>query len=352
MASRRFQAWAAQFPLTRRLVRKEGEAMFDLLAGFCHSQVLMALVQLDILPMLAARPDTVQGLAAQTQVPEDRMEVLLRAAIALKLLKRKSRNRVALTRSGAALIGVPGLTQMIAHHDVLYSDLADPAAFFRGEVDTKLARFWPYVFGGEMDPEISATYSDLMAQSQVLVAEDTLRAVSLKDAGYVMDIGGGTGAFLEAIGRAYPSVQLSLFDLPQVAPEAQQRFAQAGMEDRTTIHPGSFKTGPVPEGADTLTLIRVLYDHADATVTDLLRKCFAALPSGGQLLISEPMSGGATPIRSTDVYFSIYTLAMQTGKTRSAQQIQGLCEAAGFEDVRIFPARRPFVTQCVTARKS
>ena len=35
---------------------------------------------------------------------------------------------------------------MIAHHDVLYRDLADPVAFFRGETDTELARFWPYVF--------------------------------------------------------------------------------------------------------------------------------------------------------------------------------------------------------------
>jgi demethylspheroidene O-methyltransferase len=202
-----------------------------------------------------------------------------------------------------------------------------------------------------MAPDVAATYSDLMAESQVLVAEDTLRTVSLKDATDLIDIGGGTGAFLQAVGQKYPDLRLGLFDLPQVVPEAQTRFAKAGLEARSTIHPGSFKTGPVPEGADTLSLIRVLYDHADDTVADLLAKCFAALPSGGQLLISEPMSGGAKPDRATDVYFSIYTLAMQTGKTRSAQQIKALCEAAGFDDLRIYPARRAYVTQCVTARK-
>ena len=31
IASRKFQKWAAQFPITRRLVRREGEALFDLL---------------------------------------------------------------------------------------------------------------------------------------------------------------------------------------------------------------------------------------------------------------------------------------------------------------------------------
>jgi len=152
-----------------------------------------------------------------------------------------------------------------------------------------------------MDPDVAATYSDLMAESQVLVAEDTLRTVSLKNATHLIDIGGGTGAFLQAVGAAYPKLQLGLFDLPQVVPEAQARFAKAGLEARSKVHPGSFKTGPVPEGADTLSLIRVLYDHSDETVSDLLSKCFAALPSDGALLISEPMSGGAKPDRMTDV---------------------------------------------------
>jgi demethylspheroidene O-methyltransferase len=39
ISSRKFQTWAAGFPLTRGIVRREGEALFDLLAGFCHSQV-------------------------------------------------------------------------------------------------------------------------------------------------------------------------------------------------------------------------------------------------------------------------------------------------------------------------
>ncbi len=348
-ASRKFQKWAARFPFTRRLVRREGEHMFDLVAGFCHSQVLMALVKLNVLSDLLDQPQTARALAHRTEVPLARMEVLLRAGQALELVKRGSGERYRLTRRGAALMGVPGLADMIAHHDVLYRDLADPVAFFRGETETELAQFWPYVFGGEMAPGAAATYSDLMAESQVLVAEDTLRAVSFGKTRKLMDVGGGTGAFLEAAGAQHDGLALRLFDLPEVVPAAEVRFAAAGMTDRSETCAGSFKTDPLPEGADTISLVRVLYDHSDSTVRELLAKCLNALPAGGRLVISEPMSGGDKPSRSGDAYFALYTMAMQTGKARSAAEIARLCADAGFSNIAAPRAARPFVTQVVTA---
>lgn len=351
IASRKFQSWASRFPLTRRLVRKEGEALFDLIAGFCHSQVLMALVRLDVLDMLSDRPQSLRHLAMRCQVPEDRMRVLMNAAVALGLVKRKGSERFGLTRTGAALLGVPGLPAMISHHDVLYRDLVDPVAFFRGEVDTELAGFWPYVFGGEMDRDVAKTYSDLMADSQVLVAEDTLRTVSFAGIETLMDVGGGTGAFLSAVGAAHPAISLRLFDLPEVAPGAERRFEKAGLATRAEIRSGSFRTDNLPEGADAISLVRVLYDHDDATVRELLSSCYAALPAGGQLIISEPMSGGARPTRAGDAYFALYTMAMRTGRSRSAAEISGLLSEVGFAEVTCLKAPRPYITGCITAKK-
>ena len=48
IASRGFQKWAARFPFTRAVARREGETLFDLVSGFVYSQVLYALVTLDI----------------------------------------------------------------------------------------------------------------------------------------------------------------------------------------------------------------------------------------------------------------------------------------------------------------
>ena len=346
-----FQRWAARFPLTRRLVRREGEALFELLAGFCHSQVLMALVQLRVPHMLIDGALPLQRLAAVCTVPEDRMLILVRAGVALDLLKLMRGGKVGLSRRGAALVGVPGLSEMIQHHDVLYRDLANPAAFFRGETDPALARFWPYVFGDEINPQDATVYSDLMAQSQVLVAEDTLSAVDLSETQKLLDIGGGTGAFLQAVGLRHSHLQLGLFDLPVVVGQAQARFAQAGLAERSAVVPGSFREDPLPGGYDAISLVRVLYDHGDDTVSALLAKVHDALPAGGRLIISEPMLGDPAPTRAGDVYFALYTLAMGTGKTRSPGEIANLCSDAGFTQIALPRAARPFVTRCIVATK-
>ena len=353
LSSRKFQSWAARFPLTRGAVRQDGLAMFDLVAGFCHSQILAALVELGVLEQLQGGARSAEELGSICDVPVARMRVLLRGSVAIGSLRLKRKDRYALTRKGAALLGVPGLAEMILHHRVLYRDLSDPAAFFRGETNPELASFWPYVFGAGAaeDPETAAIYSNLMAESQGLVADDTLAAVSLDGVSSLVDVGGGTGAFLTAVGCKYPSIDLHLFDLPAVVPGAQARFDEAGLSSRVTISPGSFRDDPLPKGADAISLIRVLYDHSDETVKALLKAVFDALPPGGMLLISEPMTGGACPERAGDAYFAIYTMAMGTGRARSSAEITALCSEAGFTSVTPKKSARPFVTSCLVARR-
>jgi demethylspheroidene O-methyltransferase len=279
------------------------------------------------------------------------MEILLQGGAALRLLRRRRDGRFALARRGAVLLGVPGLPGMIRHHAVFYRDLADPVGLLRDAPQTELARFWPYVFGaaGPIDPAVAATYSGLMADTQALVAEDTLRLVDLSGVRRLMDVGGGTGAFLAAAMRRHPAMRGVLFDLPAVVPGARARFAAAGLADRAEIRPGSFRDGGLPAGADAISLVRVLYDHADDTVSALLAAVHAALPAGGRLIVSEPMSGGARPDPITDTYFAFYTLAMGTGCTRPARRIGAMLAAAGFVRIRVQPGPRPYVTSVVTA---
>lgn len=325
----------------------------DLVAGFVHSQVLMALVELKVLDLLIDGPMRHDALALRIGMDPQRLDVLVRAGAALGLLKLRG-SSCRLTRKGAALTGVPGLADMIRHHKVLYADLADPAAFFRDGGETALARFWPYVFGAGAaeDPDTAARYSALMADTQVMIAEETLAAISLTGRTRLLDVGGGTGAFLAAALQHTPGLQGVLFDLPAVVSQAQARFATHALENRVEIVPGSFCDDPLPGHADAISLVRVLYDHADDTVASLLSKVYGVLPSGGQLVVSEPMSGGRTPTRAGDAYFAVYTLAMGTGRTRSADEIGRLLENAGFTGVRAHKTRRPFITSVVSAAKA
>jgi demethylspheroidene O-methyltransferase len=348
-----FHRFCARVPGLSRIAKAEGDALFDIVSGFVRSQALLALVELRVMHRLADGPAPTATIARGADLAPDRMAILLQAGAALRLIKRR-RDLWHLTTRGAAFLTVPGLEAMVRHHPVLYRDLTDPVAFFRGDTQPELAGFWPYVFGagGAADPGLAARYSRLMADSQGLVAEDTLRLVNFRGISRLMDVGGGTGAFLAAVGRAHPAIALTLFDLPAVVAGAGARLAEAGLGARVTVVPGSFRDDSLPQGADAISLIRVLYDHADATVAALLAAVHAALPPGGRLIISEPMSGGDQPDPATDVYFAIYTLAMQTGRTRSAAEIADFCANAGFADIRAHHGQRPFVTSAVTARRT
>ena len=350
-ASRRVQSLVAAIPGLRRLARRDGEALFDLVAGFVHAQILWSVVELRLLHRLAEGPRTAEALAAGTGIPARRMAALLDGAVALGLLGKRG-GSYRLARKGAAILGVPGLEAMVSHHAVLYRDLADPIALLRGG-ETELAGFWPYVFGAAAaeDPETARRYSRLMSESQVLVAEETLRRVDLSDAREVLDIGGGTGTFLAALGARHPGPRLHLLDLPAVVAEARATFESAGLTPRARVTAGSFRDSPLPEGADVATLVRVLYDHSDETVLALLAAIHAILPSDGRLVISEPMAGGAAPHRAGDAYFAFYCMAMGTGRARAPAELTAMLRRAGFGHVADAGTTRPFVTHVLIARR-
>ena len=352
-SNEKFQSWASNFPLIRRIARKEGEEIFDLIMGFVNAQVLWALVELRILNSLLDGPKHVSDLALAAALPQGRAEILMNSATALGLTKRRADGFFVLSRKGASLFGVPGLMDMIRHHAHFYRDISDPVALLRDEVDTELSHFWPYVFGASDSAPMDVTenYSHLMAASQKLVAHDTLKMVVFDSGNKILDVGGGTGSFAIELVRKFTHISVDIFDLPQVKSAAEAHLSANGFLERIGFQPGSFRDESLPSGYDVITLVRVLYDHADSTVMALLQRAYDALPKGGKLIVSEPMSGGDRPHRAGDVYFAFYTMAMRTGKVRSANQIAKMCKKIGFQSSLIPKAPRKFITSAVISVK-
>ena len=354
LSSARFRAGATRFPPTRPLARKRAGALFDLCAGFVYSQVLLALVRLRIPELLLERPRTAAELSARLHLPPAPVERLLRAAVSLRLLSPRRGGRFGLGPLGAALIENPGLVAMIEHHGLLYDDLRDPVALLRGERrDTELARYWPYArAGGSSDVAVTQTaaYIALMAASQPMIADEVLHAYALGRHRRLLDVGGGDGAFLAMALARTPALHGTVFDLPPVAEAARSRFAAAGLAERATATGGDFRTGPLPPGADIVSLIRVLHDHDDAAAGALLRAVRAALPAHGTLLLAEPMAGtpGAAP--AGDAYFGFYLLAMGSGRPRRRQEIEALLRDAGFSRIRRLRTNTPLLVRVLVAR--
>ena len=354
----RFQRWAAASPLTRFIARRRARALFDLCAGFVYSQVLAAFVQLRLCDHLADGPRSIETLARLTDLTPEAATRLLRAAASLGLVRPMAGERYALDDLGASMIGNPSVAAFIAHHELLYDDLRDPVALLRGQTQTRLSQFWPYAGdrpeaapGPEAQTGDYAAYSALMAQSQALVAQDILEAWPIARHSRLMDVGGGEGVFIAEVAASAPDLQLQLFDLPPVAARAQEALARRGLASRVTCIGGSFLRDPLPRGADIISLVRIVHDHDDESALALLRAAHTALPSGGTLLIAEPMAGtpGAEPIG--DAYFGFYLLAMGRGRARRPDELKQLLEAAGFARTRVLSTRRPLLAGAMVAKK-
>ena len=353
LADAGFRKWSASFPLTRPVARAKARETFDLCAGFVYSQVLYACVELDLLRIVQEEALDADALSARISLPREGTDRLARAAASLKLLTRYGDGRYGLGERGATLLGAPSVLDMIRHHAVLYTDLQDPvAALRRRSSDTQLAQFWRYAKGegaaALRDGDV-APYSDLMASTQAFVAEEILDAYSFRDCRRLLDVGGGAGAFLRAAGAAAPHLELMLFDLPAVARIAEARLGEAGLADRAACLGGDFLRDPLPEGADVVTLIRVLHDHDDDDVAAILRAARAALPEGRPLLIAEPMAQTPGAEAMGEAYFGLYLWTMGAGRPRSAAELTSVLRRAGFRRVRRVATRQPLLTSLLVA---
>ena len=352
LASPGFQRGAARFPLTRFIARRRARALFDLTAGFVYSQVLFACVQLRLFERLSAGPVAVTQLAAEWQLPPEGAGRLLAAAESLGLVERRGEARYGLGELGAAMLGNPAISAMVAHHEGLYQDLNDPVALLRQRGGTRLAGFWPYAGAdpGSAPPASGAAYSDLMAASQQLIADDILAAFSFRRCHHLLDIGGGDGTFAAAVLRRWPGVEATVLDLPPVAARADAQFARSGLDGRARAVGGDMFRDPLPRGADVASLVRVLHDHDDEQALALLGAARAALPPAGRLLIAEPMAAtpGAEPAGAA--YFGMYLWAMGSGRPRSAAELATMARRAGFSRCRELATRQPLLVRVLVAR--
>ncbi|HRD99581.1 MAG TPA: methyltransferase, partial [Rubrivivax sp.] len=322
LISPEFQRRAARTWYLRPLVRRRARALFDLVAGFVYSQVLLACVRVRAFEILAEGAQSPATLSRRFALPLPATERLLAAAVALDLMEHRDGGRYGLGRLGAPLVGNEAVTAMVEHHALLYADLQDPLALLRGEGGAPaLSRYWAYAEAespGQLPAAQVDAYSALMSASQPLVAQEVLDSYALERHRCLLDVGGGQGRFLIAAGQRAPGLQLMLFDLPAVAASAAAALDAAGLGTRSRVYGGDFTCDALPAGADIASLVRVLYDHPDERALTILRAVHRALPAGGTVLVAEPMAGAKGAPRMGDAYFGMYLLAMRGGRARTA----------------------------------
>ena len=343
----RFQYWARHTPIIRNIARRKAAALHHLTAGFVYSQVLAALVELEVLETLSQSPKSLEELASELNYPPEGLARLLQAGRAIKLLTRLSNGDWIPDELGAAMLGNPGVAAMVRHHKALYRDLEDPVALFRQRGHTHLSAYWPYAIQADSSDADIQRYSSLMADSQQLISDSILRAYPLSNHRHLLDLGGGIGAFARAAIDHQPGLEVTVLDLPEVVHSAPET-----RPEHLSFVTGDMFQCDLPGHPDIVSLIRVLHDHDDAPIHDLLARIYHALPEGGALLIAEPMAETPRAEAFGDAYFGTYLWAMGSGRPRSAAEISAFCRKAGFSRCREYPSAMPALVRILVAHKT
>ena len=184
----------------------------------------------------------------------------------------------------------------------------------------------------ERNPELGSTFNRAMqagAQGRI----EQLNPVAWNDGESVVDVGGGNGTLVIELLQRQPGLMGVVFDLPEVAVEADARVKAAGLSDRCRVTSGSF-FDEVPSGGDVYLLAKVLHDWDDAAATRILEKIRAAAPDHARLLVIDsvvPAGNSPHPSKRLDLVM----LTLVDGRERSEDEWRQLLEAGGFRPVSI-----------------
>jgi hypothetical protein len=149
----------------------------------------------------------------------------------------------------------------------------------------------------------------------------------------IMDVAGGPGGQIIAIGLKYPHLRGIVTDMEPVCVVAREQIEAQGLGDRFMAVAADLITGPYPAGADVILLGHILHDWSDDVCLTILRNCAAALPAGGVLLISESVLrndfSGSTLAHMKDLFMLI---ANEPGaRERSEAEYTSMLDATGFQ---------------------
>lgn len=271
---------------------------YRLLAGGARYRLLLAAIEVGLLPVVAASPRTSAEVSAALGLHPHRTHKFLHLLASFGILNKEiapgapvESARYGLGEWGVKLFGRDGSggwywKEVLAYQH--YVDRMDLAAVLRGAPIHEIV-YWP--------PRTIQAASELeawmrnTAEGAIVAVE---HAVDLDGVGHLLDVGGGDGTMACQFARAHPRLRVTVFNLPHSAALARETIAYWGLADRVSVHEGNFLADEFPRAFDAVLFSRVLTDWSARTCRMLIAKANRALVPGGRFLQCEAFWDGAT----------------------------------------------------------
>ena len=158
----------------------------------------------------------------------------------------------------------------------------------------------------------------------------------------VLDIGAGSGVWGIALAQLSPYVRVHAVDWPAVLAVTRSVAQRHGVGDRLRTVAGDLLEADFGAGHHVATIGHILHSEGRERSRKLLRKTFAALASGGTIVISEFLPNAERTGPPTPLIFAVNMLLhTAAGDTFTFAEIADWLREAGFVNARLLEAPAP-----------
>lgn len=158
----------------------------------------------------------------------------------------------------------------------------------------------------------------------------------------VLDLGAGSGVWGIAQAQSAPNVIVTAVDWPGVIDITRTTVERFGLSDRFTFATGDLLSADFGSGHTAATVGHILHSEGVERSKNLLKRIFAALASGGTIVIQEFLVNAERTGPMIGLIFAVNMLVnTEVGGTYSFAEIASWLTEVGFTDPRLVEARGP-----------
>lgn len=311
------------------------ERLMDTATAYWRSAALAAAVELDLFSALGGQGLTADQAARARGAAPRHTEELLCALTAMGLIE-KAGDRYALAPGAERLLSRASpdciLDALKFNVDLyaLWGRLAET-------VRTGAPAIPPAAHLGR-SAESTRRFALGMHSRARAMAPAILPAIGLDKCRRLLDLGAGPGTFGCLLAEKYPSLRVTLFDLPPILEVARELVGRTPVADRIDFHPGDYHTDPLPGPFDAVLYCGAAHQEKPESIGALLDKIRPALSPGGRLWIIDMM---LAPGKTGPLFSALFSLNMALmsaeGRVYEGAELARMLGRAGFVDAACVP---------------
>jgi len=298
-------------------------------SSFQKSRILLSSFELDIFTNIEESGITNKQISYNLNLDEHACERLMNALVSLGFLKKKNQLFYNTTESFAFLSKKsPDYLGGLMHSNHLWNTWSNLTKVIKtgvsahpDEINSR-GEDW-------LTPFITAMHDRAKKQAPLQLA-----SIDLSEIKSILDIGGGSGAYSMEFASRKPSIDATVFDLPNVVPITKVFLEKEGFSDKVKTYAGDYTTDDLPGGFDMVFLSAIIHSNSLEVNADLIKKCFGSLNKNGRIVIQDWIMNNDRTQPTPGAVFAINMLVgTESGDCYTEQEVTEMLSAAGFKDI-------------------